>query len=59
MTAESLWDLFVRTGLPEAYSLYRRSVSGTAGNTFCQQFRDPFLAGRPQDHDPADHTRGT
>ena len=23
MTAEFLWDLFLRTGLPEAYLLYR------------------------------------
>ena len=28
MTAESLWDLFVRTGLPEAYSLYHQTSSG-------------------------------
>ena len=29
MTAESLWVLFVRTGLPEAYSLYHQTSSVT------------------------------
>lgn len=59
MTAESLWNLFVRTGLPEAYSLYHRSASGTAGDVFGQPFRDPFVAGWHENHDPANQTRGT
>ena len=59
MNDQSLWDLFVRTGLPEAYSLYHRSTSGTAGDVFGQPFRDPFLAGWHEAHDPTDQTRGT
>ena len=59
MTAESLWDLFVRTGLPEAYSLYHRSTSGTTGDVLGQPFRDPFLAGWQESHDPTDQTQGT
>ena len=58
MTAESLWDLFVRTGLPEAYSLYHRSASGTAGDVFGQPFRDPLVAGWHEPCDPADQTGG-
>ena len=27
MTAEALWNLFLRTGLPEAYSLYHQAAS--------------------------------
>ena len=59
MTAESLWDLFIRTGLPEAYSLYHRSTSATAGDVFGQPFRDPFLAGWQENHGPTDPTQGT
>lgn len=59
MTAESLWDLFVRTGLPEAYSLYHRSASGTAGVFFGQPFREPFVAEEHESHDPANPTQGT
>lgn len=59
MTAESLWDLFVRTGLPEAYSLYRRSTSCTAGSEFGQPFREPFWAERHQPYAPPDQTQGT
>lgn len=28
MTAEFLWNLFLRTGLPEAYLLYRMMILG-------------------------------
>ena len=58
MNDQSLWDLFVRTGLPEAYSLYHRTASGTAGNFFGQPFREPFTAGQHESHDPADLTQG-
>ena len=58
MNDQSLWDLVVRTGLPEAYSLYHRSTSGTAGDVFGQPFREPFTAGPRESHDPADLTQG-
>ena len=58
MTAESLWDLFVRTGLPEAYSLYHRTNSGTTGNFFGQPFKEPFVAGQQENLDPSDQNRG-
>ncbi len=59
MTAESLWDLFTRTGLPEAYSLYHRTVSGAKGDFFGQPFKEPFVMGRPEPNEPTDPTQGT
>ena len=59
MTAESLWDLFARTGLPEAYSLYHQTISGTARDVFGQPYRDPLVPGWHTTLDPTDRTRGT
>ena len=59
MTAESLWDLFARTGLPEAYSLYHQTLSGSARDFFGQPFREPFVMGWPETHGPTDKTSGT
>ena len=59
MTAESLWDLFVRTGLPEAYSLYHQTLSGTARDPFGQPYRDTLVMGRYQGPRQTDETSGT
>ena len=34
MTAEFLWNLFLRTGLPEAYLLYNRTISNVSHDSF-------------------------
>ncbi len=46
MTAESLWDLFARTGLPEAYSLYHYTFSDPVTDPFGPPYRDTLLMGR-------------
>lgn len=55
MTAESLWDLFARTGLPEAYSLYRQTVSAAPKNS-CGV---PVPPGGAAADGPANHIPGT
>ena len=59
MTAESLWALFARTGLPEAYSLYRQTVSGAARDPFGLPYRDTLVMGQYKGPQPADETSGT
>ena len=59
MNDQSLWDLFARTGLPEAYSLYHQTLSGSARDFFGQPFREPFVMGWPETHGPTDKTTGT
>ena len=33
MNANTLWNLFLETGSPEVYLLYRRAVGGSAGES--------------------------
>ncbi len=59
MTAESLWELFARTGLPEAYSLYHRTVSGAVRDPFGLPYRDTLVMGQYKGPQLTDETSGT
>ena len=58
MNDQSLWDLFVRTGLPEAYSLYHRTTNGPARNPFGLPYRDSLTMNLDLNHSPEDKIRG-
>lgn len=45
MTAESLWDLFLRTGLPEAYSLYHQTTSNASKDVLEASHAQPSQMG--------------
>lgn len=58
MNDQSLWDLFVRTGLPEAYSLYRQTMNGSARGVFGEPYRDSLMMNLDASHSPEAKTRG-